>query len=223
MLLAAAVLALALDPPDVHESCTHRTLSACSPDGLLWLMTEPVSPADLGFDYGLDALHAEVTRRIPLADLLGALDATRDDGLREAIVQVLWDRPEDEIARAYARLMRDPPRDRVDCRMATQLAKRGDRRALRLLARDLGLFREAACGFSSLEWAGVAPIFGQQKYYAAAPALIEALGAASLNLAGGAHEALDLLYPGASADDVQDPAAAYDYYLRRHAERTRRR
>lgn len=219
MLLAAVVLALGLDPPDVHDACTHQTLAACSSDGLLLLLTEPAPSSEMGFYYGSDALHAEVVRRIPLTGLLGVLGSTRDEVLREELVQVLWDRPEDEIARTYVRLMRDPPRDTADCRMATHLAKRGDRPALALLSRDLGQLRDARCGFSSLEWAGIAPIFGEQKYYAAAPALIEALGAASLNLAGGAHEALDMLYPGASPKDVESPAAAYDYYRRRHAMR----
>jgi hypothetical protein len=224
MLLAAAVLALALDPPDVHEACTYRTLSACSPDGLLWLMTFDGVPDDPEFYHGSEEWYAEVVRRIPLTELLGALARTGDEHLRQHIVQALWDRPEAEITETYARLMHDPPRDTADCRMATQLAKGGDPRALGVLRRDLArLGRPSRCGFSSAEWGGVAPIFGQQKDYAAAPALIEALGAASLNLADGALEALDLLYPGASADDVKDPAAAHDYYRRRHAERNKRK
>jgi len=163
------------------ERC-QENLERCSEDEIL------AAQGELGeYVYGLNqdeaALRETVIRRVGLGRLVESLRRTRDATLKAGIVEILRERE-------------DPP-------VAQVFATRGDRRALRALATK---YRRWEVSSQELSY-GVA-VFGEQRDYAVTPHLLASLGTASLNLAGGALETLQVLYPGASPADLASSAAA---------------
>jgi hypothetical protein len=197
--LAAAV------PAGLAARCAPTNLTPCSADQLLWLLsTEGINRFFPEVDP--PAVRKAVAERVALPKLLAVLKSSRDLTEKEAIVFVLSERKDPEIASAFASILGTRP-DSSSCWMAVYLARSGDVRALDFLDKNYW-----KCPVSSWQWSYVVPVFGEQKFFPATAHLLESLNAASLNLAEAALHTLGLLYPGASPSDVETPAVARRYY-----------
>lgn len=83
-------------------------------------------------------------------------------------------------------------RDRGDYYVARYLSKKGDLKALSILANNCYEYP-----ISSLEWSFTLEEFGKQGYRPAIPCLIKVVDAVSLNAAGAAYDSLQIFYPDA--------------------------
>lgn len=206
------VLLAAAQSPTGSKQCTPTSVAFCSEDQLLFLLSN--EGIDRFFpDIDPEGVQAEAARRIARAKLLKTLRATHDDSQKEALVKILAQHDDKEVAATFASLL-GKGTDRPSCWMAEYLARRGDQRALRLLN---DRYREWQV--SSLEWASVLRVFGQQRYYPASDNLIESLDAASMNVGQAALDTLMTLYPGAQRNDIATIREAQAYFRGRAASR----
>jgi hypothetical protein len=190
------------------SGCQARTLPTCSEPQLLWLLTTP-GVNQQGVDDS--AVRDELGHRVSaspaiLRQVLDAFGKPVDLVQRDELVDVLYGHSEPSVARAFKKRL-SAQRSKASCRIAAYLGHRGDSRALAILNENFW-----SCPLSSLEWSYVVSAFSDWRYYPATENLIEALDAASLNLAGGALDALKVLYPGATAKDLATPEAAKRYF-----------
>jgi hypothetical protein len=202
------VLLAAAQTPAGRQQCTPTSAAVCSEDQLLFLLSNAGINRFLP-DSDSEGVQAEASRRIGTVKLLETLRGSRDNRQKEAIVLILLERDSKEVATTFASLLGKGV-DRASCWIAEYLARRGDERALRVLNDN---FREWEV--SSLEWASVLRVFGQQHFYPATANLIESLDAASMNLGQAALETLMTLYPGAQPNDVATIAGAQVYFRAR--------
>lgn len=194
----------AAQAPVGDKRCTPETVTVCSEDQLLFLL----SLAGLNqFPYmHRQNAQAEAGLRIGTQKLLTTFRTSRDDLQREALVRILSDRQEKEIAATFAALLSNRV-DAVSCWMAAYLAHRGDRRALHILNDHYWEWP-----VSGPEWNTVVYVFGEQHYYEASDNLIELLNAASGNLSNAALEALLRMYPGSKVAGIETIAGMQAYF-----------
>lgn len=105
-------------------------------------------------------------------------------------------------------------RDRGDYYVARYLSKKGDLKALGILAGNCYEY-----GISSLEWSFTLEEFGKQKYRPAIACLIKWVDAASLNAAGAACDSLRIFYPDAPNNIPSTEEAAKYFNARYRAEK----
>jgi hypothetical protein len=155
----------------------------------------------------LDSIYDELLLRKPVPPLIALYDTTKDYFSRGYIRDVLY-HIDDTLIYNYMMRNLNNSCTEENYYVAMYLAKKGYAKALEILNNYYWKWP-----VSSWQFSYTAELFGKYKYYPAADNLIESLNAASFNLADGAIDALQNLYPG-SKKDFSSPDEARKYFLK---------
>lgn len=195
--------AASVDSVSVHLKSTGDLVTLLSDDCIEALRE------DSGETDKLNLVEQELSRRRPTRELLDAFRSANGIWSSFVLFNLLRDLDDPEVGRQL-KLMAGQDTELPSYLALKYFAERGEEWSLKVL--NDHYFKYPV---SSAEWAGIAALFGRYHFRPAAENLARSVGAASLNLAGAAHESLCELFPEAAdeAKKLETPEAEQAYWI----------